>query len=538
MSQNGKFSLLRSRRHERGQVIIWLVMVWVVFFVLMGAVVADLGVVYCAYRQLQASTDAAALAGGAMMPTSTAAVVTSTAQQYSSYAAGYNVYHDMTVTTPPTIALGCSSTEAALPWGVICVDPSNSNVLTVTQTATVPLNFLNFFSAQLNGHPSMPITATSEAVMKGAPGPPYNVAIIVDTTQSMNSGTNSCGASYTPIQCARQGLQLLLTELQPCIPGVVPCGSTSPIDLVSLFVFPAWSGSAGGSPSGGTVATAWSGGTAHGELYDEALGGGPDNFPAAPGSETVTVGGTPITYQITLFSNDYQLYDGAGLNPASHIVLAAGYPYPSNNGHLSAPGGAGTYYAGVIYAAQNALAYQKSLNPLSNNVMIILTDGDAPGSTGGVSSACGDMTSPYNVYYTTTNPPSGCATPNNTTSFNSPNFMSATDECQEAIQAAWDATNQGTQVYTIGFASEASGCSSDTINLGLSSNVYPAGVPWPLTPCDTIEYMASDPTHWYSDSASQCSANGPTPQPAHTLATIIPSITNSISVARLITPGT
>ena len=537
MSQNGKFpaskfSLPRVRRNERGQVIIWLVLVWVVFFVLMGAVVADLGVVYCAYRQLQASTDAAAMAGAAMMPTSTAAVVTSTVQQYSSYATGYNVYHDMTVTAPPTIALGCSSTEANLPWGVICVDPTSSNVLTVSQTATVPLNFLNFFSAQLNGHPTMPITATSEAVMKGAPGPPYNVAIIMDTTASMNSGTNSCGSTYTPLQCAKQGLQLLLTELQPCVPGVASCGATSPVDLVSLFVFPAWSGSAGGSPSGGTVASAWGvGGAAQGEHYDEALGGGPNNIPAAPGSETQVVGGTSITYQITLFGNDYQLYDGAGLNPASHIVLAAGYPYPSNNGHLSAPGGASTYYAGVIYAAQNALAYQKSLNPLSNNVMIILPDGDA-------NATCADFTAPFNVYYTTTNPPPGCPVMTGPPGDKgTTNFMSQTDQCQQAIEAAWDATAAGTQVYTIGFASESSGCSTDTVNLGLSSTVYPT-LPWPMTPCDTIEYMASDPTHWYSDSASQCMANGPTPQPAHTLATIIPSITNSISVARLITPGT
>ena len=535
MKQNGefsisKFSLPHSRRNERGQVIIWLVLVWVVFFVLMGAIVADLGVVYCAYRQLQASTDAAALAGAAVMPTGSAALVTSTAQLYSSYTGGNNVYLDMTVTSPPTMALGCSSAERSL--GVLCMDPTGSNVLTVTQTAAVPLNFMNFFSTQLNGHPSMPITATSEAVMKGAPGPPFNVAIIMDTTASMNSGNNSCGRGYTPLECALEGLQLLLTELQPCNPGIVPCGSAAPVDLVSLFVFPAWKGSADNVPS------AWNcRGGATIEPYYEALGGGPNNSPAAPGSETQTVGGVQITYELIGFHNDYQLSDGAGLNPASNIVKAAGYPYPTNNGCLTAPPAFTfvTDYAGVIYAAQNALAYQKTLNPLSNNVMIILTDGDS-------NAGCNYMTAPYNVYYTTRNPPSGCATPDGITSFNSPNYMSATDECQQAIEAAWDATAAGTQVFTIGFASESSGCSTDQtanggFNLGLSSSVYPT-LPWPLTPCDTIEYMASDPTHWYSDSASQCSANGPTPQPANTLSTIIPSITNNLSVSRLIPNGT
>jgi hypothetical protein len=116
--------------------------------------------------------------------------------------------------------------------------------------------------------------------------------------------------------------------------------------------------------------------------------------------------------------------------------------------------------------------------------------------------------------------------------------MSQTDQCQQAIQAAWAATQAGTQVYTIGFASEASGCTTDTLDLGLSlPGLYPS-LPWPMTPCDTIEYMASDPEHWFSDSASQCSANGPTPQPANTLSTIIPQITEDLSVARLIPPGT
>jgi hypothetical protein len=227
-------------------------------------------------------------------------------------------------------------------------------------------------------------------------------------------------------------------------------------------------------------------------------------------------------------------------------VEAAGYPYPSNNGDLSAPFPtsfaptySSTYYAGVIYAAQNALAYQKSLNPLSNNVLIILTDGDA-------NTACNGMTAPYNVVYTG-NPlkaPSGC-TPGG--GGNSASYMSATDECQQAILAAWTATKAGTQVYTIGFASESSGCSTDTTNLNLGTLAASYGMPAAysstpagrgITPCDTIEYMASDPEHWFSDSASQCSANGPTPQPANTLSTIIPQITEDLSVARLIPPGT
>ena len=56
--------------------------------------------------------------------------------------------------------------------------------------------------------------------------------------------------------------------------------------------------------------------------------------------------------------------------------------------------------------------------------------------------------------------------------------MSATDECQQAILAAWSATKAGTQVYTIGFASEAfAGCSTDSTNLNLSTLAATYGVP-------------------------------------------------------------
>jgi len=253
-----------------------------------------------------------------------------------------------------------------------------------------------------------------------------------------------------------------------------------------------------------------------------------------PTTGTVSPKGATITYQLIPFSNDYQLYDGAGLNSNSHLVKASGYPLGTNNGCLQAPGGGGTYYAGVIYAAQNALAYQKSQNPGTNNVMIILTDGDA-------TSTCSQMYDPYNVYYTSKNAPSGCTTPNNTTSFNSTNYMSATDECQQAILAAWKANKAGTQVYTIGFASQASGCAPDTTNLGLVGTSYGVpytSVPYPLTPCDTIEYMASDPSHWFSDAASQCSANGPTPQPANNIKSIIAAIVGNLTVSRLVPPGT
>ncbi len=47
---------------------------------------------------------------------------------------------------------------------------------------------------------------------------------------------------------------------------------------------------------------------------------------------------------------------------------------------ITAPGGEGTYYAQVIYAAQAALVAQQTANPGSQNAMIILSDGNATAS--------------------------------------------------------------------------------------------------------------------------------------------------------------
>jgi hypothetical protein len=48
---------------------------------------------------------------------------------------------------------------------------------------------------------------------------------------------------------------------------------------------------------------------------------------------------------------------------------------------MSGPGGEGTYYAGVIYAAQAALTAEATANPGSQNIMILVSDGAATSSS-------------------------------------------------------------------------------------------------------------------------------------------------------------
>ena len=170
---------------------------------------------------------------------------------------------------------------------------------------------------------------------------------------------------------------------------------------------------------------------------------------------------------------------------------------------MGAPGGDGTYYAGVIYAAQAALTQQLASETSANpnvtplNIMIILTDGEANASSSKmasktVSGTTVNMNSPW--------PSGGGATSSIT------NYPSAIDQCQQAVAAANYAKAQGTQVYAIAYGSESSGCTTDSS--GPQANI---------TPCQVMSQMASPntskTTYFYSDynqsgSSSTCVSTG------------------------------
>jgi hypothetical protein len=144
---------------------------------------------------------------------------------------------------------------------------------------------------------------------------------------------------------------------------------------------------------------------------------------------------------------------------------------------MQAPGGDGTYYAGVIYAAQAALTAQASteiaadanLNPI--NIMIILTDGEANASSNKIAGTAANGTA---TSTTSTWPNGGGATSSIT------NYPSAFDQCQQAVAAANYAKSQGTLIYSIAYGSESSGCTTDTT--GPQPNI---------TPCQVMSQMAS-----------------------------------------------
>ena len=175
---------------------------------------------------------------------------------------------------------------------------------------------------------------------------------------------------------------------------------------------------------------------------------------------------------------------------------------------MQARGGYGTYLAQAITAAQAALVAEKTAFPTSQNVLIVLSDGDSNAScTIAVAGICtvGQM-------------PGGSTT--------SGTYMSTLQQCHQAVTAATAATNAGTRVYTVAYGAAASGCITDTA---------PA-----ITPCQTMERMASSPGYFFSDytatggSSSCISAS----QPVTNLNQIFQVIAGDLTVSKLIPNGT
>jgi len=419
MKTNTKiFSILRN---QRGQV---LPMIAVAMMAILGmsALVCDVGrALYC-YRQLQNSANAAALAGAQQLPNSsaTAQVAAYSAQTGDKNATAQMSSVSMVAGYPQLLCL-----ETLKSQGMACSAPDGANAVRVEEQVTVPMIFASLF-----GQKTITLKAEATASASGSGAAPANVLIVLDTTASMNTqDTGECG--NTRIYCAIQGVQVLLANLSPC-GSQTSCGSisngnvTNPVDEVALDTFP------GLTTSSQTVNdTNCSGNNPAISIY---------SYPTAP------------IYQIVPFSSDYRTSDGtSSLNGSSLLVDAVGGK--SNCPGMQAPGGEGTYYAGVIYAAEAQL--EASARSNAQNVMIILSDGDANATS---------------AHMTSTN--------------NNGTYPSTADQCHQAITAAQYATSRGTLVYTIAYGASSSGCTTDTPN---------------ISPCAAMEAMASAPQYFYSD---------------------------------------
>lgn len=533
----------RERPHwlqdERGQV---LPLVAILFVVLLGmaGMAIDVGHVFYCDRALQSAADAAALAGAGSIRTaaSNAAVIAAT-NSYSASSGSANARASLPGVTMSSgyPALKCLST--LLSEGIACQGSVPYNAIQVQEQAVIPMYF-----AALFGIPNVTISKTATAASRGGAPSPYNVAVIIDSTLSMDSPDADCG--NTQIACALNGLQVLLENLSPCATSLSACTisngvAANSVDRVALFTFPNvssptavldttcttsvptptqqnkyWSTVLNGatinfvmpmSPTGSTPVTPWST-LPQAMAYSFPAVGASSYVPSQSDYATYPMTSGTATYQITGFLSDYRTSDAnRSLNPNSALVMAAGGVL--NCGGLAPSnydGVFGTYYAGVIYAAQAALVAEKAANPGSANVLIILSDGDATApQTNGPNTVMGSPATSNGQY---------------------PSWVG---ECGQAVVAAHYASSQGTLVYSVAYGSEPTGCTSD-----LNSGSYPN-----ITPCDTMADMATAPQYFYSDylqtgSGSVCVAS----QPVTALSGIFSAIAADLSTARLIPNNT
>jgi len=480
-----------SQRPRRGQTLVFMALTMTVLFGLTG-LIFDYGMIYHDQDVLNAATQAAALAGAEAMAqagatsTSTNAVVTTYSslsgdENYSSFLSGASMMSGY----PKLLCL----TTVTTVFGIQCYGPSSSNAIQVAQQATVPLYFLRIF-----GSSSVTLTAKATAAMKGASAGPFNIAIILDTTRSMTDTDTDSNCNSERITCALAGIQILLNSLAPCPSSLSSCGSVTngnvanSVDRATLLAFP-----------GVTTATA---------IDDYNCGG------TAP---TTVAYASPYpnssTYQIVGFSSDYRTSDTAGsLNTSSKLVKAV--EGTTGTPCIQVIGGFGTYYAQVITAAQNYLVAEQASFPNSKNVIIMVSDGDATATCSGSShNVCtsGDMTgasTTSGVY----NPATGAT--------------SSIQECHQAITAAQAAAAAGTRIYAVAYGAESAGCPTDTA---------PA-----ITPCQTMQQIASSSAYFYSDykATGSDSACVSASQPVTALNQIFQVISGDLTIARLVPNNT
>jgi Flp pilus assembly protein TadG len=469
---------LGSHGKRRGQVIIMFAAALVALLGTLGLVI-DVGRLYYSYRALQASTDAAALAGAAALPNSTASAQ---AAAYSSVSGGWNASSRLPgVTMAPGYPMVKCLTAVAS-QGVPCAAPTNANALVVRQQIRVPMTF-----AGVVGVRPITLTATATAAKGGTTTPPLTVALLLDTTASMNNKDSDCGGK-SRLGCALEATQSLLNGLSPCPLGQSSCGTATAnssggganvanaVDRVGLFTFP---------PA--TAATAPRNYTGQGSPSIVKY-----NFTGSGYAQP-----SVNTYQIVNWSSDYRSSNTSdSLVTQSNLVSAVGSS-SRNPGKMQAIGGVGTYFAQAVYQTQSALAAQHAAYPNTRSVLIVLSDGDANASSG-------------NMVGTT-----------NTTGV----YPSQKKQCQQAITAAQSAQAAGTVVYTIAYGASSSGCSTDN---------------GAVTPCTTLQRMASGPTYFFSDATAEQNKNQcvSASRPITNLNQIFKQIVGELTMARLIPDAT
>lgn len=485
-----KAKRIRCSNSQSGQVLPWLAIMMMMF---MGitAFVVDVGRGVVAYHALQAATDAAALAGAQALPTATSAsTVTSVAALYSAVSGNKNANSGILPNT--TMVTGypkvwCSTTVTG--YGVPCTPAVGANAVAVAETASIPTYFAQFIGVR-----NLTVNAYSAAAMAGAQNAPYNVAVVLDTTASMNSSDTAGNCTGSRISCAETGVQALLNALTPCTSSSTSSSCTG-FDAVSIFTYPNVQANTASDDT--TCSTTKPTSTAY-------------STPVPGGTWTATdwTSSSP-SYQISSYLTNWTSSNkqGGSFNNSSGLVIAAGASTTSNCPGMEAEGGQGTYYAGAIYAALSSLAAQQAANPGSKNALIILSDGDANATSGHMTATNGETLQSNGTY------------------------PSLKDQCHQAITAAQTARtmtdaqgNLDTTVYTIAYG--ASNSASGSCNTDTSGGEA-------ISACSTLQQMATNSNDFFADASGSC----PGAQSYAAIATDFKAIVSNLTQPRLLPPG-
>lgn len=191
-----------SRDGERGQAV---VIVVVMMFVLlgMGALVIDVGYAYYTQRSLQASADAAALAGAQELPDASEAEVV--AREYSGAEGAKNARDNVADVTTAVTTKCITSIPGCDP-----ASPGEVNAVVVTESAPTKTFFAGLF-----GIDKLTVKARSTACSPCGVKP-LDMMVVLDRTGSMcQTSTGAWDLSCTDLNNARAGIKTFLGFLDP-----------------------------------------------------------------------------------------------------------------------------------------------------------------------------------------------------------------------------------------------------------------------------------------------------------------------------------
>jgi Flp pilus assembly protein TadG len=429
-------------RDESGQVLV-LTALFLVMMLTMVAFVVDIGKAYLVQRQLQASVDAAALAGAQHLPDPTDA--TNVATQYGPGTGGKNaVQTGHAVNT--TVTMRCVQSAPGCNVGGALY-----NALNVRASTDVSMSF-----ARVIGIDKLTVRASATACSPCS-AKPLDIMLVIDRTGSMcRTGSGGYERPLCPdLKNAKDGMKTFLSLMDPTIDKVGLALTPPVLDASWISSCPSpngylpWNSTPNPNVPSGHPARNF-----NGRFYAIAA--------YWPSWIPDPLGSTPAHYTVAPLEQNYLVRSGTSwiLNPSSNLVQ-----------RIDCAGAEGsTTYALAIEEAQRQLDRNGDGNV--QDVIVFLGDGAANSSS---------MNVPTGHW---TNNPSNQARP-----------------CGTAVESAQRSKDRGTIVFTIGYDLNGEGtdyerCLRPDANGRQQASIpanYEACGTWGCTAYDAIRAMATDP---------------------------------------------